>query len=159
MECIRGLHGDRAIVFAPQDQSRRLDVWNVIPNSLVPDPAAEDRRLTCPVHPNEVPISVDHLVGDDVLMHDRAVETINYKRARSDAKKQTVRYGYAHQPVGQRRRFDLLRGESAGIDEDEVRHAFGMLDREENGCAAPHGVTTKGKPIQSEYGRDLVDEL
>ena len=44
MECIRGLYRDGAIVFTPQDQSRRLDVWNVIPNSLVPNPAAGDRR-------------------------------------------------------------------------------------------------------------------
>src|SRR5881628_3536882 len=63
MECIRGLHGDSAIVFAPQDQGRRLDVWNVIPDSVIPNPTTGNRRLTCPVHPNEVPISVDHLVG------------------------------------------------------------------------------------------------
>src|SRR5207249_4727784 len=135
MECIRGLHGDDAIVFAPQDQGRRLDVWNVIPDPFVPNPAAGDRRLTCPVHPNEVPISVDHLVRDDVLMDDRAVEAINYKRAGSDVEKQTVCDGYAHQSVRQWRWLDLLRGKSAGIDEDEVRHAFGMLDREKNGCA------------------------
>src|SRR4030095_14841541 len=159
MECIRGLRGDRAIVFAPQDQSRRLDVWNVIPNSLVPNPAADDRRLTCPVHPNEVPISVDHLVGDDVLVDDRAVETLYYKRARRDVKKQPVRDGYTHQPVGKRRRFDLFRGKSAGVDEDEVRHAFGMLDREKNGCAAPPGVTTNGETLPAAYGRDLINEL
>src|SRR5437870_2772690 len=90
MECIRGLHGDSAIVFAPQDQGRRLDVWNVIPDSVIPNPTTGNRRLTCSVHPNEVPISVDHLVGDDVLVDDRGVETINYKRARSDVEKQTV---------------------------------------------------------------------
>src|SRR5262249_45181828 len=87
------------------------------------------------------------------------VETINYKRARSDVKKQTVRNGYAHQPVGQRRWFDLLRGKSAGIDQDEVRHEFGMLDREKKGCAAPHGVTGNSEPMQSEDSRDFVDEL
>src|SRR5262245_3107676 len=116
MECIRGLYRDGAIVFTPQDQSRRLDVWNVIPNSLVPNPAAGDRRLTCPVHPNKVPISVDHLVRDDVLMGDRAVETIDYKRARSDVQKQTACDRYVHQPGDQRCRLDLLRGEPAGID-------------------------------------------
>src|SRR5262245_24233781 len=152
VECIRGLYRDGAIVFTPQDQSRRLDVWNVIPNSLVANPAAGDRRLTCPVHPNKVPISVDHLVGDDVLANDRAVETTNYKRARSDVEKQTVRDGYAHQTVGQRRRLDLLGGKSARVDEDELRHASGMLDGEKNGCAAPHGVTTNGEPMQIENG-------
>ena len=159
MECIRGLHGDDAIVFAPQDQGRRLDVWNVIPDPFVPNPAAGDRRLTCPVHPNEVPISVDHLVRDDVLMDDRAVEAINYKRAGSDVEKQTVCDGYAHQSVRQWRWLDLLRGKSAGIDEDEVRHAFGMLDREKNGCAPAHGVTTNCESMQAEYVGDLVNEL
>src|SRR5262245_30395329 len=129
MECVRGLDRDGAIIFAPQDERWRLDVWDVISNSLIPNPAPSDCRLTCPVHPNEVPISIDHLVGDDFLVDDRTVETINYKRARSDMEKQTVRYGYAHQPVGQRRPFDLFRGKSAGIDEDEVRHPFAMLDR------------------------------
>src|SRR5262245_54917937 len=114
MECIRGFHGDGAIVFAPQDQRRRLDVWNVIPNSLVPNLSASDRRLTCPVHPNEVPISVDHFVTDNILVDDRAVETKNYKRAWSDVEKQSVRDGYAHQAVGHGRRFDLFRGKSAG---------------------------------------------
>src|SRR5438477_10883950 len=135
MECIRGLHGDDAIVFAPQDQGRRLDVWNVIPDSFVPNPATGDRRLPCPVHPNEVPISVDHLVGDDVLVDYRAVETIYYKRARGDVENQPRRDGYAHQPVGQRRWLDLLRGKSTGIEEDEVRPTLGMRDREMNGRA------------------------
>src|SRR5437773_10357276 len=93
MECIRGLHGDSAIVFAPQDQGRRLDVWNVIPDSVIPNPTTGNRRLTCPVHPNEVPISVDHLVGDDVLVDYRTVETINYKRARSDVRSEERRVG------------------------------------------------------------------
>src|SRR6266516_3938749 len=159
MECIRGLHGDGAIVFAPQDQGRRLDIWNVVPNSVVPNPAAGDRCLTCPVHPNEIPISVDHLVGDDVLVDYRAVETINYKRARSDVEKQPVRYGYAHQSIGQRRWLDLLRGKSTGIDEHEVRHTFWMVDREKNGCAPAHGVTTNCESMQAEYVGDLVDEL
>src|SRR5262245_59669483 len=159
MECVSGLHGDRAILFTPQDQSRRLDIWNVVPDSLVTNPAAADCRLTCPVDPNEIPISVDHLVGDDVLVDDRAVETIHYKRARSNVEKQTIRDGYAHQPVSQRRRFDLFRGKSAGVDEDEARHAFGMLDREKKGCATAHGVTTNGEAMQSEYARDLIDKL
>src|SRR5262252_6985995 len=113
MKCVRGLHRNSVIIFPPQDQGGSLDVWNVIPDSFVPNPASSDRRFTCSIHPNEVPISIDHLVGDDVLVGDRAVETINYKRARSDVKKQTVRNGYAHQPVDQRRWFDLLRGKSA----------------------------------------------
>src|SRR5262249_29496905 len=113
----------------------------------------------CSVHANEFPISVDHLVGDDVLVDDGAVETIHYKRARSDVEKQTVRDGYTHQPVGKRRRFDLLRGKSAGVDEDEMRHAFGMLHRETDGCAAAHRVTTDGEPMRSEGSRDLIDEV
>src|SRR5262249_5611634 len=142
-----------------QDRRRRLDVWNVVPNPLVPNPTAGDRRLTCPVHPNEVPISVDHLVGDDVLVDDSAVEAINYKRARSNVEKQTVRDGYAHQSVRQRRWLGLLRGKSSGIDEDEVRHAFGMLDREKNGCAPAHGVTSNCESMQAEYVGDLADEF
>src|SRR3989449_3479139 len=158
MKCVCRLYGNCAIVFAPQDQRRGLDVGNVIPDALVSNLGAGDRRITCPVHPNEVPISVDHLVSDDVLVDDRAVEAINYKRSRSDVEKQTVRDGYAHQPVRQRHRLGLLRRKSAGIDENEVRHAFGMFDGEKNGCAAPHGVTTNREPVQSEYARDLVDE-
>src|SRR5437016_1839529 len=158
MECIRGLRGDSAIVFAPQDQGRRLDVWNVIPDSVIPNPTTGNRRLTCPVRPNEVPISVDHLVGDDVLVDYRAVETINYKRARSDVEKQPVRDGYAHQPVGQRRWLDLLRGKSTGIEEDEVRHTLGMRDREKNGRAPAHRVTTYCESMQAEYVGDLADE-
>src|SRR3989442_15985281 len=158
MERVCRLDGNCGIVFAPQDQRRGLDVGNVIPDALVPNLGAGDRRITCPVHPNEVPISVDHLVSNDVLVDDRAVEAINYKRSRSDVEKQTIRDGYAHQPVRQRHRLDLLRRKSAGIDENEVRHAFGMLDGEKNGGAAPHGVTTNREPVQSEYARDLVDE-
>src|SRR5215471_6812169 len=34
-----------------------------------------------------------------------------------------------------------------------------MLNREKNGCAAPHRVTANGETTQSEPAGDLVDEL
>src|SRR5207245_11060355 len=34
-----------------------------------------------------------------------------------------------------------------------------MLDREKNGCAPAHGVTTNCESMQAEYVGDLVDEL